>query len=643
MRRGSLALIVGASLVSVSLTGPGQARSQPPPPPLQKGIERELPGRWVPGEVLVKFREGVDRLAARQVHARQRARVSRRIKSFGIDVVQLPLGVSMAGALSMYRANPLVEMVEPNVRTELTELIPNDPEFAKQWALRNVGQPHPLVDPPPAEATGTLDADADVADAWDLQRGDPTTVIAIMDQGVDVTHPDLDGNLWVNANDATVDGVDNDGNGYVDDVNGCDFGDRICAPSSLVDPPDADQGLDFVHGTHVAGIAAAEFNQTLPTGVAGVCPQCRIMVLKVGDPANEISLEAKLLAFEYARVMGADIINASFGIALWSRMERRAIARLGTAGVLVVAASGNCALDNDLFVGNQCGESRGESPFFPASYNLPNILSVAATNHHDQYGYATGCGARSEPNCLFTHWGHDSVDVAAPGVDVLSTLPASACVSPPCYGVMSGTSMAAPFVAGVAGLVKSQNPVYTHAELKNAILSSADHPVALDTLDLLGKVRAGAFTRMSDARVNALAALTASTTNTTMVTDGNIDGARTIRAIRRGTVRWPDDVNDVFKRLLKRGTYRVFLDGPKGKDFDLYVWKRGTTEIWQYELPCYPELGPPEQCKLMKAKAGTTADEEIKKLKIKKKGVYFFHVSAFLFSKGKYRLSIEKL
>jgi hypothetical protein len=201
--------------------------------------------------------------------------------------------------------------------------------------------------------------------------------------------------------------------------------------------------------------------------------------------------------------------------------------------------------------------------------------------------------------------------------------------------------MSAPFVAGVAGLVKSQNPLYSDAELKNAIMNTVDRPVALDTLNLLGKVRAGAFTRTGDGRVNAFAALGGSTANATVATDGNVDGARRMRSVKKGSLLWPDDVNDVFKRFLRRGTYRVVLDGPKGKDFDLYVWKRGTIEIWQYEIACIG--GPAGQCKLMRARAGPTADEEVEKLKIKKKGVYFFQVSAFLFSRGKYRLSIKKL
>ena len=595
---------------------------------LRKRAPHELRARWAKGELLVKFRDGVRRSEALQSHFARGARLSRRIRGAGLDVVRLPPGVSVAEAAAAYRADPRVETAEPNLRRELFQVIPNDPIFPDQWSLLNTGQAHSLSDPAPATASGTPDADADVADAWATQDGDPSTVIAILDSGIDVTHPDLDGNLWVNPGDPTVDGVDNDANGYVDDVNGCDLTDRICAPLTLLDPPDP--ALNYAHGTHVAGIAAAEYNQPAPTGVAGVCPQCRIMALKVGD-AFGLNLDAELLAFDYALKMGADIVNVSFGGSIWSKLERDAIAALDAAGILVVAAAGNAALDNDLAIES----AAGGSPSFPSSYTLPNILSVAASNHHDQYGYFTGCAIRAEPDCLFTHWGHDSVDIAGPGVDIVSTFPGSAFIN------FNGTSMSAPFVAGVAGLVKTQNPAYTDAELKNAIMNSADHPLALDTLTLLGKVRAGAFTRTDDGRVNALAALNGSTANATLPTDGNIDGARRMRSVKRGFLQWPDDVNDVFKRFLKRGSYRVFLDGPKGKDFDLYVWKRGAIEIWQYEAACLG--GPSGQCKLMRVRAGPTADEEIKKLKIRKRGVYFFHVSAFLFSKGKYRLSIERL
>jgi subtilisin family serine protease len=634
-RRPQLAVLLGVVLIAGAAVGPQVHAGTVQ---LRDSIRKRLPGelhpRWVKGELLVKFREGVQRAEARKAHLLRGARLTSRIRGAGIDVVRLPPGLTVREAIAAYRSDPLVETVEPNLRRELLQVIPNDPAFPEQWGLLNTGQAHSLSDPPPPTASGTPDADADVADAWTIQDGDPNTVIAVIDSGLDVTHPDLDGNLWVNPADATVDGVDNDGNGYVDDVNGCDFTDRVCPPHTLLEP--ADLALNYGHGTHVAGIAAAEFQNG--TGVAGVCPQCKIMALKIVEKVGDelaVNLDAEILALEYARTMGADIVNLSFGGDIYSKLERDAIAALDATGVLVVAASGNAALDNDLSIIRTIDELA--SPSYPASYTLPNILSVAATNHHDQYGYFTGCAIRAEPECLFTHWGHDSVDVAGPGVDILSTFPGAG------YVAFNGTSMASPFVAGVAGLVKSQNPLYTDAELKNAIMNTADHPVALDTLNVLGKPRGGAFTRTGDGRVNAVAALTGSTANATALTDGNIDGARRIKSVRRGVVTWPDDVNDVFKRRLKKGTYRVFLDGPKGKDLDLYVWKRGTTEIWQYELACHPLVGPAGQCKLMKARAGPTADEEIEKLKIKKKGVYFFHVSAFLFSKGKYRLSVRKL
>jgi subtilisin family serine protease len=625
-------VILGALLIAGAAAWP-PSYAESSPSSIRKRLPGELRAHWVKGEVLVRFREGVGRAEARRIHALRGARLTGRIRRYGVDVVKLPLGLSVREAVAAYKADPLVEIAEPNLRRELLQVVPNDPNFPDQWGLSNTGQAHSLFDPPPSTAPGTPDADADVSDAWTTQDGDPSTVIAIIDSGVDVTHPDVDGNLWVNPGDATVDGVDNDANGYVDDVNGCDFTDRVCPPLTLLEPPDLAQ--NYGHGTHVAGIAAAEFQNG--TGVSGVCPQCKIMALKVVANVQGmlgVNLDAELLALDYARKMGADIVNLSLGGPTWSRLERDAIASLDASGVLVVVAAGNLALDNDLAIARSPTEA---SPYYPASYTLPNILSVAASNHHDQYGYFTGCAIRAEPDCLFTHWGHDSVDVAGPGVDILSTFPGAG------YANFNGTSMSSPFVAGVAGLVKSQNPLYTDAELKNAIMNTADHPVALDTLNVLGKVRAGVFTRTGDGRVNALAALTGSTANATVLTDGNIDGARTIKSIRRGFLKWPDDVNDVFKRFLKRGTYRVFLDGPKGKDFDLYIWKRGTTEIWQYELPCDPFVGPPGQCKLMKARAGPTAKEEIEKLKIKKKGVYFFHVSAFLFSKGKYRLSIKRL
>ena len=160
---------------------------------------------------------------------------------------------------------------EPNWIYEPLEVIPNDPAFDDQWGLSNTGQIHAIADPPPASSQGVADADADVSDAWSVTQGSPETVIAILDTGVDLSHPDLSPNLWVNTGETAANGIDDDGNGYVDDIDGYDF--------LRNDPSPQDNAVG--HGSHVAGIAAAAANNAI--GGAGVCPACKLMILRAGE------------------------------------------------------------------------------------------------------------------------------------------------------------------------------------------------------------------------------------------------------------------------------------------------------------------------------------------------------------------------
>jgi subtilisin family serine protease len=445
--------------------------------------------------------------------------------------------------------------------------------------------------------------------------GSPDTVIAVIDSGVDLTHPDLAPSLWVNADEVPGNGLDDDLNGYPDDVWGWDFEEDDPVP----------QDLDG-HGTHVAGIIAAAANNGV--GGAGVCPGCRVMVLK-----SALDIASVLAAIEYAVQNGADIINMSFGGPCFSLGLGKAIAWAGVNGLLAVVAAGNAFGDNDLRIPKDDRCARRISPDYPASYDLPNIISVAASNAVDEYGYRTGCALQSgDPSkCAFSNFGHESVDLAAPGVDILSTFP------PGTYYVDDGTSMAAPYVAGVAGLVKSAHPTYGPLEIKNAILNSVDRPDGLRYL-YLGPtdVFPGSFT-LTDGRVNALRALSASPATLIPRSDGNVSGARPMRAVVRGRVGWPEDVNDVYRKRLVRGrAYGVLLDVPRGQDFDLYVWKPGTLEIWQCSAkgltPC------------MLARSGTrgTGKDEVFVFRPEKTGTYYFHVSSW-FSRGRYALVVVPL
>lgn len=591
----------------------------------------EGPAQWVPGRVLVQFRAGVVRSEANRVLARSGVLRISRIRPSGIDVVRLPRGLSVKRAVSMFKADPRVAVVEPDYYRYL-DAPPNDVLFPHLWGLENTGQDHFISGGGPAlfGKPGSADADMDVTEAWAKpQLGSAATIIAVVDSGVDVNHPDLDGSLW--TNDDPPGNGDEDGNGKIDDVHGWNFAGNN---NVLLGPTAA--GENRKHGTHVAGIIAAERNNGM-TGVAGVCPGCRIMVLRFMNDAGQLPLSAELKAIAYAKAEGAQILNASFGGPGWSLLERNA---LRTSGLLVVVAASNESLDNDVRGSFRRGGDIVRSPAYPAAFDLPNILTVAASNDKDEYGYGTGCSAvlgNPKRLCAFTNWGHDSVDVAAPGVDILSTVPLnSGDIAGRDYEVSDGTSMATPMVAGVAGLVKSQHPGYTPARLKSAIMHSVDHPGNLGKMPtfLFGSPRAGKFTRTNNGRVNANRALIASTAAFPK-TDGNIGGALAMAGRKTGSAAWPADVNDVYKHRFRRNRrYRVRLNGLARRDFDLYVYKPGTLEIWQPH-------------RLVGRGIGGTADETVT-FRAPSTGMYFIQVTVWPFTrgvlfKGSYALTLKQV
>ncbi len=501
--------------------------------------------------------------------------------------------------------SPTVRLAEPNWLLASDDVLPNDPLFPEQWGLRNTGQAHPIADPPPEVHTGTSGADARVAKAWDTTQGSPTTVVAIIDSGIDITHPDVAGNLWTNTDEAPANGHDDDGNGYIDDTQGWDF-------FADDDTPEDGNG----HGTHVAGIVAASADNL--EGGAGVCPRCTIMPLRAASPAGGLTTADVLAAIAYARDNGADIINMSFGAHVWSSFERNAIKAAGQHGVLVVAAAGNDALDNDYLA---WGNSGPIAPNYPASFNLPNVISVAASTDDDRYGYATGCYATTgSSRCLFTNWGRTSVDLAAPGVDIESTWLAGG------YRVEDGTSMAAPFVSGVAGLVKSQHPAYSAVQVKNAILNSVHHPKHL----------AGRY-MVTDGRVDAAAALTASTSNATPRTDGTMDGAVRIRFKKTGVLSFPGDINDIYRVHLRRGhRYAALLQVPKPADFDLFVWKPGTVDTWPLTYGCHGV-----SCQLQTGSVRGKGADEYVVFRPRTSGTYYLHATLSA-GRGRYSLFVGR-
>ena len=283
---------------------------------------------------------------------------------------------------------PGVTWIEPDFALTPSRL-PNDPDYSLLWGLSNDGQ-----------TGGVADIDINAPQAWDITTGSRSVVIAVVDSGADVGHPDLAANIWRNPGEIPGNGIDDDRNGYVDDVSGWDF-------VSNDNTPDDGNG----HGTHVAGTIGAVGNDG--RGVVGDNWEVSILPLKFLDDWGFGSTAGAIAALNYAAVLrsaGVNIVatNNSWGGGGYSSALRTVIARHNEAGILFVAAAGNDGTDNDA------------APAYPASYDLANVISVAAIDHAGQAA-------------SFTNFGRTSVDLAAPGVDVYSTIPGSS------YASFSGT------------------------------------------------------------------------------------------------------------------------------------------------------------------------------------------------------------
>jgi subtilisin family serine protease len=585
-------------------------------------------GQYVPGEVIVGFRAHASRADVARVHGRVPARVAQRFAGLRMQLLKLKQGTSVQGAIRRYQRDPAVAFAEPNYIRHV-----NADLFTDLWGLNNTGQLHPVADADGDHtadpSSGLFGADINAPQAWATpQIGNK--VIAVIDTGVDITHPELASQIWTNPGESgpgEPNGQDNDGNGLIDDVHGWDFAEGDGDTLLDTGPP----FVGFDHGTHVAGIIAGDNDND---GIVGACPGCKIMVLKIADDTNGNLVEsAEFSALNYAKSKGVKIANMSFGGPDWSNAERAAIR---TSRLLAVVSAGNDALDNDMFLeADVIGGPAPDifSPLYPASFALNNILAVGASNDHDENAYSTECFVLlgSRPECAFTNWGHDSVDLAAPGVDIESSIPGGT------WATFDGTSMAAPHVAGVAGLVLSQHPGYTVSQLKNAVMRSVNRPTSLKTIyipsyvDGLPHRKQGSFSRTAG-RVNAKRALGAGTTNATPLTDGNINGAKGMSTTSvTGTVSWPADINDVWKRRLRKGhLYRVTLVVPAGKDYDLFVWQPGAKEIWQ-----------PNKFQGSSQKIGS--GDEVVQFTAPSTGIYYVHVSAWLFKSGSYKLTVKRL
>ncbi len=382
---------------------------------------------YVEGEVLVTFKGGVATETAQAALGRKSLGLTqkfellsqRRQKVFGMVREKKR---KTADLIADLKQDPDVETVEPNYLRHVSAVVSTDPDFSKLWGLQNTGQTL-------NSSAGTSGVDIKFPAAWALARPTaPEVVVAVVDTGVDITHPDLSGNIWTNTGEIPGNGIDDDGNGRVDDVHGYDFA-----------PGTATMSDSGEHGTHVAGTIAASGNNGL--GIIGVDYKAKILPLKVSTDGESLSTSAVLSALDYIVTMkerGVNIVavNASYGGGSSSTSERQAIEALRDAGIVFCAAAGNETTNNDT------------TPSYPASYTTSNIISVAAVTQTN--GLAS-----------FSNWGATSVDIGAPGTNIYSAMPLSLAAQTDTVKVGSTTySAAAIEFSGTTSSTGLTKPIY---------------------------------------------------------------------------------------------------------------------------------------------------------------------------------------
>ena len=400
---------------------------------------------YVPDQIVVKLKEGLNSPYAAQLHTAQETTVVDEIPQIGVQILRVPPG-EIEARITAYRADPRVEYAEPDYIAQPANE-PNDPYYGDgaQWGLQKIFAPQ----------------------AWDLSTGDSDVVIAVLDWGVDLDHPDLRDKMWTNPDEIPDNETDDDGNGYTDDVYGWDFANDDNNPQD-----------DYGHGSHVAGIAAAATNNGV--GIAGVAFNNRIMAVKVGDGATGKARYSSIAnGIIYAADNGVKVINLSLGGYAFSTNLGDAVNYAWAAGCIMVGAAGN---------------NNKSDLFYPAAYD--NVIGVSSTDQNDVRASSSNYGSY--------------ISVAAPGVGIYSTYWNGNST----YTFMSGTSMATPHVAGLAALLFSQDDTSTNATVRSLIEVTADDLDAAGWDQYYGYGRINAYAALSNTEPTPTPTLTS--TNTPM-------------------------------------------------------------------------------------------------------------------------------
>lgn len=404
------------------------------------GLSRvPLTMKYSPGELIVKLRNGATFSEKTLKSLNEKYHVYSMKNIFphadgtilsNIFLLHVPSSMDILACAHDYSLSPDVVYAQPNHIGTLC-VIPNDTNFSEHWSLQNTGQ-----------LGGTPGCDIDAPAAWNIEKGNPDVVIAVIDTGIDATHPDLATKIWTNPDEIADNGIDDDGNGYVDDTHGWDFYYNDSTP---------DDG--YGHGTFCAGIAAAVTNNNM--GIAGVAWNCRIMPLKIINENGTIFEDDTAEAIKYAADNGADVLSMSFTY-LEGNLLHDAVEYASAKGACLCAAAGNRNTSNKQY---------------PAAYD--NVIAVAATTQNDT-------------RCTPEEWGPDSgsnygdwVDIAAPGNYIYSTMPTyHVTMNDAGYGqnytAACGTSASAPMVAGVAALLFSHNPALSSHDVETLLCYNSD-------------------------------------------------------------------------------------------------------------------------------------------------------------------------
>ncbi len=470
--------------------------------------------RFVPGEVLVRFEPSVESRERNQVLAQADVSLEEPLPVPGLKLLETDPGTSVAAAIGELRDRPEVDYAQPNFVREVA-VAPDEGEtlFDQLWGLENHSQAAPSASGS-GSVRGKTDADIDAEAAWDLSTGSSRVLVAVVDSGVDYDHGDLAGNIWENDDGPTI--GDDDRNGFRDDERGWDFCGRTLAAPPFCAGSDNDPMDENGHGTHVAGTLGADGLNG--EGLPGVSWDVSLMPVRVTN-ANSLTTDSLLVqGFDYAVDNGARVVNASFGGKgpPASKPLQDVVQR--SSRTLFAVAAGNGTNNDGKRVNND------QRPDFLCNIDSPNLVCVTASDQFD----------RLAP---FANYGVGSVDLAAPGVNVLST---AISLTTDSYDTMSGTSMATPHVAGVAALGFALQSSTTPTQMKCALTAGVDRIV-----------NPFAFTTAAGGRLNGAGTLG-------LLTGTHPAACITARPARLGRDR---SVRFTFEASRPASTFQCRLDG----------------------------------------------------------------------------------